>query len=58
MRTEVLAYVAWKFIGVVNAHNHVGRFRVDVFQDQKIVNFELFQVRHFPNERLMGKYDH
>ena len=42
---------------MIESHDHVGRLRIDVFEDDEVVDSEGLQRGHLPEEHLRGEDD-
>ena len=54
---KVLVYLSGEFLGLIHADYHVGGLRTHIFEDDKVIEFELFDVVDFPDKQLMFEDD-
>ena len=47
---KVLVYLSGEFLGLIHADYHVGGLRTHIFEDDKVIEFELFDVVDFPDK--------
>lgn len=55
MRAEVLRNVLGEFLGVVDSDNHVGGLRVDVLEEDEVIDAQGLQGGHLPEKHLRGE---